>query len=402
MTAPDLNVENTTEPKAGTLDSGSEDSRALRARLISFLAVASTILLTATGFVCMTWNHFWESPATLAWEIIPPVLTLIFIATTVLAMRHSNLWLRLAYRISAIWLGFLSLGFFSACAAWILSAVLVLLPFHVEPKIIAVLFSGGAILAGIYGFVNASWLRVTPVTVKLANLPAAWQGRSVALVTDLHLGNVRGAGFTRRVVATLQQLQPEAIFISGDLYDGSKADLDALAEPWKKISAPAGIYFVTGNHEEFTGRAKFLQAVESAGIRVLNNEKVEINGLQIAGVHDGETQDPLLFRALLQAVKLNRNHPAILLAHQPSNLAIPEAEGVLLQVSGHTHGGQMWPWTWAAARVHGRFNHGLNRLGQLQVVTSYGAGTWGAPMRVGTKPEIVLIRLESAERQRLD
>jgi predicted MPP superfamily phosphohydrolase len=137
----------------------------------------------------------------------------------------------------------------------------------------------------------------------------------------------------------------------------------------------------------------YLDAVEHAGIRVLNNGKVEINGLQIIGVHDAELHAPPLFRALLQGARLDRNRPSILLAHQPLNLLIPEEEGVSLQLSGHTHGGQLWPWTWVAARVHGRFNRGLNQFGKLLVLTSNGAGTWGAPMRVGTKSEIVLIRL---------
>jgi len=210
----------------------------------------------------------------------------------------------------------------------------------------------------------------------------------------MHLGNVRGAGFTRRVVERLEQLRPEAVFISGDMFDGVKADFDALVEPWKRLSAPAGIYFVCGNHEEFDDRTKFVDAVMGAGIRVLNNEKVEVNGMQIVGIHDGETDDPRLFRSLLQRADLDRSCASILLAHRPGNLAIPAEEGVSLQLSGHTHGGQIWPWHWLAARVHGKFNHGLNRFGGMQVFTSYGAGTWGVPMRVCTKSEIVLIRLE--------
>ena len=209
-------------------------------------------------------------------------------------------------------------------------------------------------------------------------------------------GQCRGTRFARRVVAKIQQLQPDAVLISGDLFDGSKADLDALLKPWKGLSAPAGAYFVTGNHEEFTDRAQYLDAVERAGIRVLNNEKVEINGLQLVGVHDAELHDPPLFRAALQGAKLDRNRPSILLAHQPLNLAIPEEEGVSLQLSGHTHGGQLWPWTQVAARVHGRFNRGLNRFGKLLVLTSNGVGTWGTPMRVGTMSEIILIRLAPA------
>jgi len=390
--------ENSRREKRQKMASNSSLPRMLRRRIILFLMVFSSILLAANWFVCATWNHFWGTATVLAWQIILPVLSLTFVATTILGRRYSNIWLSLAYRISAVWIGVLNYSFFAAIAAWITSAVAELVSFHIEPKLIATTFFGGAAVASIYGLLNASWLRVTRVTVKLANLPANWRGRSVALVTDLHLGNVRGAGFARRVVDKLRQLQPESVFISGDLFDGSMVDPEALVEPWKSISPAAGVYFVTGNHEEFTERGSYLNAIKRAGIRVLNNEKVEIDGLQIVGVHDAELHDPQLFRALLQGAELDRNRASILLAHQPLHLTIPEEAGISLQVSGHTHGGQIWPWTWVAARVHKQFNHGLNQLGEMQVLTSNGVGTWGAPMRVGTISEIVLICLESAER----
>jgi predicted MPP superfamily phosphohydrolase len=378
------------------MDSNPKEPRIPRARIIRFLIIFSTTLLAATWFVCATWNHFWKTAFMPVCQIVLQALNLLFVTTTILARRYSNFWLRLGYRTSSIWLGVLNYSFFAAGAAWIFSAAAALVSFHIEPKLIACIFFGAAMATSIYGVANASWLRVTRVTVKLENLPANWRGRTVALVTDLHLGNVRGARFARHVVAKLQELQADAVFISGDLFDGAKADLDALLEPWKGLSAPAGVYFVTGNHEEFTDRAKYLELVERAGIRVLNNEKVEIKGLQIIGVHDAELHAPRLFRAVLHGAKPDRNRPSILLAHQPINLAIVEEEGVSLQLSGHSHGGQLWPWTLVAARVHGPFNRGLNPFGKLLVLTSNGAGTWGAPMRVGTKSEIVLIRMFAA------
>jgi len=366
------------------------------ARIFKFLIVFSTISLAGTWFASATWNHFWGTAALPGQPLILSLLTLTFIITTILGRRYSNFWLRQAYRISAIWLGILNYTFFAASAAWIFFAIATLLSFHIEPKLIAVVFFGGAMAVSLCGLLNAGWIRVTRVTVKLDNLPAHWHGRSVALVTDMHLGNVRGAGLVRRVAAKLRPLSAEAVFISGDMFDGSKADLDAMLAPWKNFSAAAGVYFVTGNHEEFTNRDQYVEAVRRAGIRVLNNEKVEVNGLQLVGVHDAELHDQETFRAILQRAGLDRNRASILLSHQPLNLVIPEEAGISLQLSGHTHGGQFWPWTLAAARVHGRFNRGLNRLGQLWVFTSNGVGTWGAPMRVGTKSEIILIRLESA------
>jgi predicted MPP superfamily phosphohydrolase len=392
---PTSKIENPEEFQADTPDStsrDSRDSRSLRSRIILFVTVFLSVLLAANWFVCETWNHFLGMIAVPVWEIIFPGLTLAFVAATLLGRRYSNFGLRLLYRISAVWLGILNFSFFAAGATWIVLAATTLLPFHIEPKIIAEALFGVALLISIYGLLNANRLRVTRVSVNLPNLPAAWQGRNVALVTDLHLGSVRGARFASRVVARLQSLQPDAVFISGDLFDGPEANPDALVEPLKRLSAPSGIYYVTGNHEEFGDRAKLIDAVQRVGVRVLNNEKVDVQGLQIVGVHDREAGDPRQFRALLRQAELDGSRDSILLAHQPSSLAIAEEMGISLQLSGHTHGGQIWPWTLLAARVHGRFTYGMNCFGKLLVYTSSGAGTWGVPMRVGTNSEIVLFR----------
>jgi predicted MPP superfamily phosphohydrolase len=131
-----------------------------------------------------------------------------------------------------------------------------------------------------------------------------------------------------------------------------------------------------------------------ATIRVLNNQKITVDSLQLIGVHDAEAGNPALLREILHQAQIDRSQSCILLAHRPVNLAIAEEAGVSLQLSGHTHGGQIWPWNLLVGRIYGRFAAGLGRLGRLQVYTSNGVGTWGPPLRVATKSEIVLIRLE--------
>jgi predicted MPP superfamily phosphohydrolase len=396
MTMPAPEVEGTPQLNAGVPESHPPAAHIPPARFAIFLSVVLTILLAANSFVWATWNHFWQSPGTAWWNFILPTLTITFVASMFLGWRFTGLWLRVMYRVSAVGLGMLNFAVFASVAAWIVSLGGGLFSMRIEPQAIAVALAGATLLAGLYGLANAAWLRVTRVTVKLANLPAAWHGRSVALVTDMHLGNVRGASFTRRVVVRLQDIRPDAVLIGGDMFDGVKADVHALMAPWKALTASTRVYYTSGNHEEFDDRTPFLKAAEGAGIRVLNNEKVEVDGLQIVGIHDGETEDAALFKSLLLRANLDRSRASILLAHRPSNLAIPAGAGVSLQLSGHTHGGQIWPWHWLAARVHGKYVHGLHRFESMQVLTSYGAGTWGIPMRVCTKPEIVLIRLEAA------
>src|SRR6202023_2219700 len=135
----------------------------------------------------------------------------------------------------------------------------------------------------LYGVFNASWTRITRATVRLANLPEAWHGRTAALISDVHLGHVRNGGFLRRMVAKILKEEPDAIFIAGDLYDGTAIDAGRAAEPLNELTAPQGVYFVAGNHEQFGDDSKYLHAIAAAGGRVLSNEKGGADGLQIVG-----------------------------------------------------------------------------------------------------------------------
>src|SRR5262249_36536961 len=195
------------------------------------------------------------------------------------------------------------------------------------------------------GVFNASWTRITRATVRLAKLPAAWRGRTAALISDLHLGHVRNGSFLRRMVAKILREEPDAIFIAGDLFDGTAIDARRAAEPLSKLAAPHGVYFVAGNHEQFGDDSQYLNAVAAAGVRVLSNEKVEVDGLQIVGVpYRNATRDGPL-ASVLNGIRLDRARASILLTHAPDHPEIAEAAGVSLQLSGHTHLGQFVPWS---------------------------------------------------------
>jgi predicted MPP superfamily phosphohydrolase len=215
-------------------------------------------------------------------------------------------------------------------------------------------------------------------------------------MSDLHLGPINGVRFCRRLVSLALQLNPDVVFIPGDLFDGTKGDLDQLLAPFQALKPPLGVFFSTGNHEEFTSPTHYIEAITKAGIRVLANERVVVDGLGIAGVLYHDSSSPLHMKAALSSMGLpgpesGGANPGILLNHAPARLPIVEQAGFSLQLSGHTHGGQFLPFTWITRRVYGRFTSGLHSFGSLKVYTSTGAGTWGPPMRVGTRPEIVLL-----------
>jgi predicted MPP superfamily phosphohydrolase len=377
----------------------SEESVLQPRRIWKLLLTIQTILFLAHWFLYETWIAFHPSlqPATQTiLRIVFPCAAFSFVIASLLAWRSFNGLVRAFYVPAAVWIGCMSFLLFAACSSWIVLGLARLANLQIAPNLIADVLFGAALVVALYGLVNAASVRVHRVTARLPNLPAHWQGRVAALVSDLHLGHVHNFRFLRRIVAKLNRLRPEVVFITGDMYDGTCVDADAMAQPWLGLSVPSGAFFVTGNHEEFTNREKYLRAVAGAGIRVLNNEKLDLDGLQIIGVHWRETTHPAQFRAVLRSVGVESTRPSVLLVHAPHNLAIAAEAGISLQVCGHTHGGQIPPGTWVASRIYGRYVHGLNPLVDLLVFTSWGAGTWGPPLRVGTQPEIVLITFEAA------
>ncbi len=345
-----------------------------------------------------TWLFFWGAPASPGAEAALPIvlgaLSISFVAASLAAHHYFNLLVRVFYTMSAVWLGFVNFFFLAAVAGWIAYGVPVLFGAHPDRRIIAAACFGLGLLAGIVAIANAFWPRIVRVRVKLPNLPDAWRGRHAAVVSDLHLGHVRNAGFLRRIIRKLSRLHPDVLLIPGDVFDGTVLDFDRLVKPWTEFSAPLGAYFITGNHEQFTDTQKYVDAIRRFGIRVLRNEKIVVDGLQIVGVDYRDSVNAERFRSILSRAALDPDAASILLVHNPNRLPVAAEARISLQISGHTHLGQFFPWNLVVSRMYGPFAHGLHYFGDMAVYTSCGAGTWGPPMRLGTNPEVVLIQFE--------
>jgi uncharacterized protein len=368
-----------------------------RKRLITFIAVIQSLLCLIHLFLYETWTF---SPAgghshgPFLIKLGLGFLSVSFVTASLLAYRYTNAPLRALYRAAAVWMGMLTFLFFAAVFSWIIFGVARLAGHEVNfHRMVELLFAAAAV-AGLCGVINASWTRITRTTVRLANLPLSWRGRTAALISDVHLGHVRNGNFLRRMVAKILREEPDAIFIAGDLYDGTAIDARRAAEPLGKLVAPHGVYFVAGNHEQFRDDSQYLDAITAAGVRVLSNEKVEADGLQIAGVPYLSATHGEHFASVLRGIRLDRDRASILLTHAPDHPEVAEAAVVSLQLSGHTHLGQFVPWSWMARRVYRQFVYGLSRIGRMQVFTSSGAGTWGPPLRLGSNPEIVMLEFE--------
>jgi predicted MPP superfamily phosphohydrolase len=314
-----------------------------------------------------------------------------------------------------IWLGLLFFLFFlwvavdtTRGAIWIGQRVASSPPQDPERRLVIARWLGALVglgALGLGGLGMANVLRgvaVKKVKVALAKLPSKASGYRIAMISDVHVGPTIGRGFLEDVVKRINALKPDLIAIVGDLVDGSVADLGPLVQPLKDLQAKDGVFFVTGNHEYYSGVDEWLAFLPTLGIRVLRNERVSIrgegdDGFDLAGVedlasHGFEGHGPDLPRALLGR---DASRALVLLAHQPKAILEAARHGIDLQLSGHTHGGQLFPWKYLV-RLDQPYVVGLHDHEQSQIYVSCGTGYWGPPMRVGAPAEITDIELVRA------
>ncbi|UGT63886.1 metallophosphoesterase [Nocardia asteroides] len=244
---------------------------------------------------------------------------------------------------------------------------------------------------GTYGVLRGP--RVLEVDVPLAKLPPEAAGFRLAVVSDTHIGPVLAAGFTRTVVDTVNATNPDAIVVVGDLVDGDVDDLRPDVAPFADLRAPHGVFFVTGNHEYISGAQQWVDYLPQLGMRVLLNERVALPGFDLAGVNDLAGEDegngPDLEKAMAGR---DPARPVVLLAHQPAFIEEARAHGVDLQISGHTHGGQVFPGN-LLARLANPTLFGLERYGDTQLYVTRGAGAWGPPVRTAAPSDITVLTL---------
>ncbi|EST39281.1 hypothetical protein N566_02860 [Streptomycetaceae bacterium MP113-05] len=257
----------------------------------------------------------------------------------------------------------------------------------------AATLAAGTVAAGTVGVLNGPSTK--RVTVTLPKLPRRAHGYRIAVVSDVHLGPILGRGHTRRVVAAVNATQPDLVAIVGDLVDGTVEDLGPAAEPLARLRSRHGSFFVTGNHEYFGDARSWIEHLRDLGVHPLENERRELPGFDLAGVNDvaGEAidQGPDFEAALGDR---DPARASVLLAHQPVQIDDAVDHRVGLQLSGHTHGGQLWPGPYLAELANPTVA-GLERYGDTQLYVTRGAGAWGPPVRVGAESDITVVTLAS-------
>lgn len=311
------------------------------------------------------------------------------------------------------WIGVLSMGIFSSLLVTTLLRDILLLGarlFLTASQFASLATLSARCSLALTGFITLVGLaialrnpRVVRIDIPVADLPEALHGFSIAQISDVHVGSTIKRGFVETIVGLVNGLKADLIAVTGDLVDGSVQQLSAHTAPLAGLTARHGVYFVTGNHEYYSGERAWTAEITRLGLRVLKNQHVVLkhNGasLVLAGVTDlsahhfdpSEHSDPI---AALRGAPADAG-AKILLAHQPGTATAAARAGFDIQISGHTHGGQFWPWN-LFVHLFQPFTAGLYRLKNLWVYVNRGTGYWGPPNRFGVSSEITHIRLVAA------
>jgi len=386
-------------------------------RLIFFLGTLLSVLLCAHLFVYISIVKLFP--------IINPniqrtVLALFlflaasFPASFLLFRLQRNILTQVYYMLSACWIGFFVNALMALAIIWLVIGVSRLAGYIPPLNLLGMLCLAMALAASGYGIWNAYHPRLKYIDVALENLPEHWKNKTIVQISDVHLGTFHRVGFLKRIGEQIRSVSPDLVLITGDLFDGMGDNLSSFTEALDSLTASKGVFFVTGNHEEYLGLAEPLAILEKTSITVLDNEVVDIEGLQIAGISFPGFGKSNNAEDLMQLKEnLNSEKPCILMYHTPTDIshanknrrsrhfetywtpntrfAFAKENGIDLQLSGHTHKGQIFPFGLITRLTYKGYDYGLHKEGGFTLYTSSGVGTWGPPMRIGSTPEIVAI-----------
>ncbi|MCX6711645.1 MAG: metallophosphoesterase [Candidatus Woesearchaeota archaeon] len=353
-------------------------------RILMFVLLGAAFLILYAGinfYVFLRMSNLLGIKRNIYFYLIMAFLALSFIISMLIETRFYNIFTRTYYVISATWLGVM---FFLACSLIIFEIINLI--FKVDKFTAGMVIVVFVALLSIYSLVNASFITVKTIEIPVNNLD---KDLKIVQLSDIHMGTIRTNNFLTNVVDTTNNINPDLVFITGDLVDGSAPLSNGMFDGINNIKAP--VYFITGNHETYENLSRVFEILKSTKARVLRNEIVYAKGLQIIGV-DYSMESNYLYK-ILPNLKINKNKPTILLYHIPTKVEPLANYSINLQLSGHTHDGQIYPFT-IFSRMANAYVRGLHNYKDSYVYVSQGTGTWGPPMRFGCNNEITIVELK--------
>ncbi|UTB33633.1 MAG: metallophosphoesterase [Methanobacterium sp. ERen5] len=296
----------------------------------------------------------------------------------------SNNYTRVFYTVASSWMG-ISFYVLTVMAVYWLLSIFIKIPGEVAGTIIIVL---SALLSG-YSLINSGHIDIKHVNIPLNGLER--KVRAVQL-SDIHIGSIRNSEYLEEVVEKTNKIDPELVLITGDMVDGSARLHTHTFNAINQLKAP--VFFIMGNHETYEGLDEVLRVLRGVKMKILRDQMVEFNGIQIIGVEYSFERNHM--KNVLSKVDIDQSKPSIVLYHTPTELEATADAGVGLQLSGHTHAGQMLPFNYLV-RLMFRYMNGMYKYKDTYLYVSPGTGTWGPPMRLGSRCEITVLDLEASK-----
>jgi hypothetical protein len=370
-------------------------SLVMKLAIMIFILLASLVIVGGHAYIFFSLVKFFVITSVKAkWWLgsILGVLSISFIITSLLVHSVETVYTDTIYAGASGWLGIVWHIAIAVTITWALFGLSNLIKVNLPLRATAIFLLAIAFGFSVYSLWNAFNPVVTRITVRLPNLPASWKGRTAVQMSDIHLGPVHRQLFLKKLVLMAQKENPDIVFITGDLFDGGGSDVSSLPLGLNELQPKLGTYFISGNHEFLLGINKSLDAVGKTNVHILLDEVVEVDGVNIAGFDYMNRPNEQLINRIL--ANRPQGKPTIVLYHVPILRDLFKNAGVNLQLSGHTHKGQMWPFGFITNLVYQGKDIGFHTDGDYNIFTSSGAGTWGPPMRTGNRPEIVAITFE--------
>jgi predicted MPP superfamily phosphohydrolase len=362
-----------------------------------FFAVSALVLLFGHFLVWLSVVKFFSLVTVSAKLTVALVIVFMFIsaiASSYMIHKWDNIFTRWYYMTSGFWIGLILNFGLMILVVLIIKLISSLIGFNVEPQLLQTILIAGTLIISVFGLYNAFTPKVKEYEIKVKDLPVSWYGKSVVQISDVHLGPVYRRHFFSKVIDKINKLEPEAVFITGDLFDGMEADFSWMHAPFAKLKTNKGVYYSFGNHDLYLGFDRVKDLLKDGQVKILDNKLVVVDDLQIIGISYSFNQDFDLYEAILENSGYDEAKPSILLYHEPKNINLAIKAGIDLQLSGHTHRGQLFPFGALANLAYKGYGYGLFIKDSFSLIVSSGLGTWGPPMRTPNRSEIVKITLQ--------
>lgn len=363
---------------------------------ILFLIVFLAILASANIYLARRFSFYFELRSTRYLYLVFGGLTVFMIAGIIGFTNAQGTLANMIYVAASIVMGFLLYLLLSVATVDLIGLFL-----KSVSRLLGISAISLAVVVSVAGILNAKYRRISEVEVPMNGLKSEL---TIAHLSDIHIGHFWGPKTLQKIVDLTNAQNPDVVFITGDLFDGRIRLNNESLDPLKQLNAPA--YFVEGNHDGYSGADQIKTMLGDIGITVLENEVTHFNQIQIIGLNHmrADEGDPAMhgtgnkpsMRSVLDDLNIFSDQPTVLLHHSPDGIEYANKHGVDLYLAGHTHNGQLFPFNFVVGMIY-KYNKGLHEYNGTRIYTSQGVGTFGPPMRVGTKSEIVILKLKASQ-----